>query len=258
MKLFEIIELMENWAPLHLQEEWDSSGLQIGDRNDEITGILIALDCESAVVKKASELGYNLIINHHPLIFKPIPNIDFSTMLPRTIKEVIMSGINVYAAHTNLDVAPGGVNYAFAEAIGYELPYILDEKEEGIGMGRFGEIEPISAGDLAQLLKERLNINFAILYQDPSKIINSIAIAGGGGSFMIDRCREIGVDALITSDIKYHEFRYALDMGITLIDVGHYNSEYPIVQKIKDYLDNALDNKIPIDIYHEPDSRHVF
>lgn len=258
MKLYEIIELMENWAPLHLQEEWDSSGLQIGDRNDEITGILIALDCESSVVKRASELGYNLIINHHPLIFKPIPNIDFSTMLPRTIKEVIMSGINVYAAHTNLDMAPGGVNDAYAEAIGYNLPYILEDRGDGIGMGRFGEVEPIRAGDLAKVVKEKLGINFAILYQDPDKIIKSIAIVGGGGSFMIDRCREVGVEALITSDIKYHEYRYALDMGITLIDVGHYNSEYPVVQKIKEYLEAALENKIPIEIYHEPDQRHVF
>ncbi len=258
MKLHEIIEVMEKWAPLSLQEEWDSSGLQIGDRNDEIRGILVSMDCESEVVKYASENGLNLIINHHPLIFKPIPNLDFSTMLPRTIKEVIQSGINVYAAHTNLDSAPGGVNGVLAESLGYELPYILDDKGDGIGMGRFGSIESISASELSKNITESLGINFSILYQDPNKTIKSLAVVGGGGSFMIDRCVEYGIDALVTSDIKYHEYRYALDMGLTLIDIGHYNSEYPIVNRIADYLKTNLQSDIKIETYHIPDQRYVY
>lgn len=258
MKLYEIIEIMEKWAPLSLQEEWDSSGLQIGSRNDEIKGILVSMDCESEVVKYASENGCNLIINHHPLIFKPIPNLEFSTMLPRTIKEVIQSGINVYAAHTNLDSAPGGVNDALAEAVGYELPYILDDKGDGIGMGRFGSIEPLIASDLAKKISERLGVNFSILYQAPNKVIKSLAVVGGGGSFMIDRCVEYGIDALVTSDIKYHEYRYALDMGLTLIDIGHYNSEFPIINRIAGYLKTNLSENIKIETYHIPDQRYVY
>ncbi|MDO5718964.1 MAG: Nif3-like dinuclear metal center hexameric protein [Tissierellia bacterium] len=258
MKLKYIIEMLEKWAPLYFQEEWDSSGLQVGDRESDIRGIVISLDCESEVVDFAKEKNYNLIINHHPLIFRPIPNLDFSSLMPSIIRDAIKSDISIYAAHTNLDNVQGGVNTAFAEILGYDLPYILEQKQEGVGMGRFGKIETIKAKDLTKKVSEALEIDFSILYQDPDKEINSLAVAGGGGSYLLERCHQMGIDALITSDIKYHEYRYALNLGLTLIDVGHYNSEFPVVYKIKDYLDYHLNSRIPIEIYHIKDERHIY
>lgn len=257
MKLSEIMHKFENWAPLELQEDWDNSGLQIGDPNIEVTGIVVSLDCEPPVLEYAVQQGCNLIFNHHPLIFKALPNLDASRPLSQTVISAIRGGIAVYAAHTNLDVVSGGVNDALAEAIGYSLPKVLDDNGEGIGMGRYSDIEPISHMDLIQKIKERMGLEHILFYGDPDALTQSIAVAGGSGSYLIDQAARKGVQTLITGDVKYHEAQYADSLGVSLMDLGHDHSEFPVLQKVKSFLEQITNGEIPVEVYAIPDRRRI-
>lgn len=236
MKIEEVISYMEDLAPLNYQEEWDNSGFQLGNKKNQVKGILICLDVSQGALDKCKSLGYNLIISHHPLIFSPIKSLDYEkpniSILTRAIKE----DIAIYSAHTNLDAAFGGVNDVLAEKLGYDLANILDTNIYGTGIGRYGDIEKISLEDLAQKTSKALGTSL-IYYGNKDKEISSLAVSGGSGGSMVYKAAELGIDAIITGDIKHHDHIDALAMGLALIDGGHYKTEIPVCYKLKDYLE---------------------
>lgn len=236
MKIKDVIQIMEDWAPLDSQEEWDNSGLQCGNREDEVKGVLISLDLTMDILDRAIDQGFNLIINHHPLIFSALRSIEAGRHIDDILIKAIKNDISIYAAHTNLDVAEGGVNDVLASLLAYDLDQVLQETQPGLGLGRYGDISEISLEDLAKRTSESLD-SPVIYYGDKDMEIRRLAVSGGSGGSMIGPAIEKGCQAIITGDIKHHDYLDGLAMGIGIIDAGHQATEQPICWVIKDYLE---------------------
>lgn len=242
MKIKQVLSYLEEKFPLYLKEDWDNSGIQIGDLDEEVTGIMISLDLDEEVIKKSIISDCNLIINHHPLIFSPIKSIDLSKTYNKNIKMLIKENISVYAMHTNLDKAKGGVNDNLAKILGIDKVKNLDVYNK-YPLARYGDIKKIKASLFAEKVKESLKCKKIILYGDMDKEISKIGLCGGAGSEFIEDAIKKDLDLIITSDVKYHE---ALDhyRDIVIIDPGHFASENHVIYMLKDILENKFAIKV--------------
>ncbi|WP_326908991.1 Nif3-like dinuclear metal center hexameric protein [Sedimentibacter sp. MB31-C6] len=248
MKLNLIVELLESKLKIKTQETWDNSGLQIGNLNSDIKNIMLILDLDLDSVKYAIKSGINLIITHHPFIFGSLKSIDFNTYDGLIIKNLILNNINLYSMHTNLDMAEYGVNYKLAQKLSIRNYAILHEvNESDNGYGGIGNIEEQNIIKYAESVKDSLNCSNIKLYcNDLNKKIRKIAFCGGSGSDFIDDAINKGADVYITGDIKYHQAQNALKNNLSIIDAGHYNTEYHTLETIKNILENTKDFKITI------------
>lgn len=229
-KIKELIDVLEEIAPLQLQESYDNSGLIYGDKNEEISGVLISLDLTEAVIDEAIELGCNLIISHHPIIFRGIKKF-YGHFVDRIIVKAIKANITIYAIHTNLDnVLENGVNGKIAELLLLEEPIVLRPKNENdlsgnIGAGVIGYLKsPIAPMDFLDFLKIQMELKVIKHTKLPAQKLEKIAVCGGSGSFLLQAAKAENADVFITSDFKYHEF-FEADNDIVIIDIGHYESE---------------------------------
>lgn len=241
----DIIKVIEKLAPLYLAESWDNVGLIIGRRDRVITKILVALDATSEVVDEAVKIGAELIITHHPLIFKAISKVSDTTPLGKNILKLIENKICVYSMHTNLDIAYGGTNDEFAERIGLTNiePMLITDiaVESGIvqAIGRKGILEnPISLESYAAFIKEKIGLGCIRFVGEADRTIKTVGLSTGSGSNVKNFTEAIkhGCDVYITGDIRFHEAQEALSLGLALIDATHYASENIIVDKINNYL----------------------
>ncbi|MDU6182721.1 MAG: Nif3-like dinuclear metal center hexameric protein [Anaerococcus vaginalis] len=235
MKIKDIIKFLEERFPLSLQEDWDNSGLQIGNIENDLTNIMISLDLDEQTIQKAKEKSCNLIINHHPFLFSSIKSIDLNKGNGKIIKDLIKNDITVFAMHTNLDIGKGGVNDNLAKLLELRDISNLDTNNEN-PMARFGYTDEITAYDFSKFVKEKLNCKGLILYGDKDKKIEKVALCGGAGSDFINDAIQKGCDLIVTSDVKYHE---AIDncKKINIVDPGHFASENHIIYMIKDLLE---------------------
>lgn len=242
MKIKEVIKFLEDKFPLDLQEEWDNSGLQIGNVENDLKDIMISLDLTDEAIESAIENSCNLIINHHPFIFSPIKSIDLSDAYNKKIEKLIKNDISVFAMHTNLDTAKGGVNDNFAKVLELERVEFLDTKNDH-PMARLGYTKEQNAKEFAEFVKEKLACKGLILYGDKDKIIKKVALCGGAGSDFIKDAIEKKCDVIVTSDVKYHE---AIDNSkdIVIIDPGHFASENHIIYMLENLLDNHFATRI--------------
>lgn len=236
----DVIEYMERLAPLSTALEWDNSGLLIGWRDKPVNRALIGLDCTDALLDKAVSLGADLIITHHPLIFQPIKAITSDTALGRRVIKLINAGISLYSAHTNLDLADGGVNDILCGVldIADRAPLMPPGSDEA-GLGRVGVLPvPMKLCGLAAYVGSKLRLNHTRYMGDPNTMIYKTGLLGGSGSaYKYFRAAvSNGCQAYITGDIKYHDAQAALDMGLCLVDATHYASEAPVAQYLKNYL----------------------
>ena len=346
----DIFDLMEKWASKKLAYDWDNVGLQIGSYHDKVKKVMITLDVLEAVVDEAVEKDADLIIAHHPLLFKPLKQMDYDSPLGRTIKKIIQHNITVYAAHTNLDVAEGGVNDILCELLGinkqtvlvpekneglykiavfvpqshrnavmqalnkggaghignysnctfqskgegtfkplegtspyigkqdkleiaeelkietivpesklqqavstmltahpYEEPaydiYPLQLKGKEIGIGRIGIVDkPLPMKDFCEHVKSVLNVPHIRFTGDLTKKVKTVAILGGSGEKYINAAKNKGADVYITGDMTFHMAQEAEQLGLSVIDAGHY-IEKVMKKKVKQYLDNLLKEK---------------
>jgi len=239
MKLHSVINLLNDELKLKTQEQWDNSGLQIGDLNDNISKIMLTLDVDKEAVSFAIEQNVNLIITHHPFIFNPIKSINFSTYNGQIIKDLIINNINLYSMHTSLDMADFGVNYELAQRLGVDSFEILHPINiDRSGYGGIANIRPINIIEFAEYVKKSLNCKNIKLYcNDEEKIINRIAFCGGsGGDFIIDAINR-EADVYITGDIKYHQAQDAIKNNLFIIDAGHYYTEYYCLKNLKAILE---------------------
>lgn len=339
----DIFNLMEKWAPKHLAYDWDNIGLQIGSANDETKKIMVTLDVVESVVDEAIEQGVNLIIAHHPLLFKPLQSIDYSSFKGKVIKKLIQHDITVYAAHTNLDIAHGGVNDMLSDAlelsnknhlvtthkeslyklvvyvpethaesvrialgdnglghighyshcsfntngtgtfkplegtdpfigekdkiaevaevkietvikeqdiqqalhiveknhpyeeVAYDL-YHLAQDGETYGIGIVGQLDtPASLLDVCTLVKDAFHLDTVRVTGDQNKTIQKVAILGGSGEKFIQQAKNKGADVYITGDMTFHQAQDAYEMGLSVIDAGHYIEEI-MKQATADYI----------------------
>ena len=235
MKIKDIIKFLEERFPLSLQEDWDNSGLQIGNIENDLTNIMISLDIDEQTIQKAKEKSCNLIINHHPFLFSSIKSIDLNEEKGKIIKDLIKNDITVFAMHTNLDIGKGGVNDNLAKLLELRDISNLDTNNEN-PMARFGYIDEKTAYDFSKFVKEKLNCKGLILYGDKNKKIKKVALCGGAGSDFISDAIKKDCDLIVTSDVKYHE---AIDncKKINIVDPGHFASENHIIYMIKDLLE---------------------
>lgn len=254
MKAKEIMKLMDSWADPKFIDTWDNTGFQVGDEYKEVKKILISLDLDREVLDLAIEKNYDMIINHHPLIFRPISSITTKSSKEKIIYDLIQSDIVVYNAHTNLDQAKGGVSEELGRILGLKEMETLSfsELEDG-GYGKVGYIEEKGLIDYADYIKEKLNIDYLTIYGEKSKQVKKVAVCGGAGADFIFDAYKNDVDLYVTGDIKYHEAQMGDELGITIIDPGHFHTEKVILPVIKTYLsDNLGASDLTIDIWNRP------
>ncbi|MDR0519679.1 MAG: Nif3-like dinuclear metal center hexameric protein [Clostridiales Family XIII bacterium] len=268
----ELIGAIEEKFPLHLQENWDSSGWQIALPPVEggVSRILVALEITREIIAEAKDLGAELIVEHHPLMFGKLANIDATASAPGPegayIAALIESGISVYAAHTTFDTADGGMNDALASALGLTgvkgfpsaagagalgLP---DGAEDGDGgkwihpIGRKGSLPaPVSFGVMAREAAGIFGMEGRLkTIGDPEATVRTVALCGGaGGDFVTDAIKE-GVDLYITSDVKHHEAQWAREKGLMLIDGGHWGTEKIFVPEMAKFLREKFGDSVEI------------
>lgn len=233
MKIEAILCALERFAPLPLQDSYDNAGLQIGLTEAEVTGALLCLDVTEAVVDEAIANGFNLIISHHPLMFKGIKSLTGKDDIERCIIKSIRNNITIYSVHTNLDNALNGVSFKMAEKLGLKNTRFLDVRNGSnqdlnsataeSGAGVIGELE---MSECATCFLERLKRTFSagcVRHNGNNLEVKKVALCGGSGAFLIQKAEDSGVDAYVTADIKYHDF-FGHD-NILLADIGHYESE---------------------------------
>jgi len=232
MQISTIISALENWAPPAWQEPYDNAGLIVGNPDHECTGVLCSLDCTEAVVEEAIAKGFNLIVSHHPIVFKGLKQFDTNNYVARVLTKAIQNNIALYAIHTNLDSLLDGVNKTLADRLHLENRRILtpkpgykDEKGGEIGSGLIGEL-PLETdeAEFLQWIKEKLNLSVLKHTHFTKKPLKTIALCGGSGSFLIHDAKAQKADCYITSDLKYHDY-FEADGKILLVDIGHGQSE---------------------------------
>lgn len=233
----ELVEPIEQMAPPGTQSRWDNSGFSVGDPNGVVTAALIALDCTPEVVAEAVEKGCDIIITHHPLIFGQVRSITRETWLGRTVMEAVKSGITVYSAHTNMDLAVGGVSHLMAEKLGLKECVPLDDE----GFGLVGNLSlPVYAEELINRTKCLFNVEHVRSSRLVGTPVTRVAVCGGSGKSFIPDAIAKGAQVYVTADIPYHEF-YCED-NFMILDIGHYNSEYGVVHLIREILCKKFPN----------------
>jgi len=240
----EIVDALEHFAPLPLQESYDNAGLLLGlTKEQEATGALLCLDVTEEIVDEAISLGYNVIIAHHPLIFGGLKKFS-DDLISKCLIKAIKYDIAIYAAHTNLDNAYLGVNYEIADRIGLidvkalmPISYTSDSPHGGGAIGRL--TQPMKRQDFLEFLKTVFEVEAIRYNAGGPEEITTVALCGGAGSFMADTANKLHADAFITGEIKYHDFFGFEDM--MQIALGHYESE----QYTKNLFQRILKEKLP-------------
>ncbi len=227
-KVKDVMAVIEEFAPLALQEKWDNSGLCIGSPEDKVSSVLLGLDCTPELVDEAIACGADMIVTHHPLIFSGLKKISAEDLVGEAVVKAIRAGISVYAAHTSADKVIAGVSGAMAARLGLKDVRILDEDGEGTGLGVVGNLpEPMTAQDALELVKERFALKVVKSSKPVGCKIERVAMCGGSGGSLIGAARAAGAQLYIGGDISYHNF--FTPEGFMIMDIGHYESEIEIV-----------------------------
>lgn len=235
MKISEVLSFLEKKYPLSYQEDFDNCGIQCGDKEREITGVLVCFEMSEETIDEAIRLNANLVISHHPLILrKGIFKIEPVGRVGKVICKALENKMVLYSMHTNLDSAVGGVNDTFADKLGLENVSVLSpiEGEANVGLGRIGDLpEAITAKVFLLRLKEALGLQMVRYYGNIDGLVRRVAVLGGGGSSFIGQALAAGADAYVTGDIKYHDFHTA-ERQMLIADIGHFESEHFIKEII--------------------------
>ncbi|WP_252230189.1 Nif3-like dinuclear metal center hexameric protein [Clostridium sp. ZBS15] len=240
----DIANIIEEKAPKFLKEDFDNVGLMVGDENKEVKTVLLALDCTKKVIKEAIDNNVDLIITHHPLIFKKPKSIINGDLLGDKVIDLIKNDISLYSCHTNLDSAKDGINDALLELLDLKYSKIIESSNikgfEECGLGRIVELEKnINIEEIVSNLKEKLNIkNMRVVKGDNH--INKLAIINGSGQDFFYMCKELGVNCIITGDTTYHFASDFKEYGINIIDAGHFSTEWLAFIKSLEFLKNKF------------------
>lgn len=256
MKAFDIIESLNKWAKPSLIDNWDNSGFLIGNDNKNIKKILIALDLDENILNIAIDENFDMVITHHPLIFKPINKITNNTYDGNLILNIIKKDIILFTAHSNLDLAKEGVNDVLAKKLGLknlkDLNLVFKDEIYDYGYGRIGEVQEINLMQYLKIVKSKLDVEYLKVYGETDRIVSKIAICGGSGSSFIKDAYRAGAEVYITGDIKYHDGQLGHKLGMTIVDAGHYHTEKHILPEIKKYLLNNIDGDLEIKVIMDP------
>lgn len=235
-------------APAYMKESWDNVGLLCGRGDRAVETVLIALDPFPEVAREARQRGAQLLVTHHPLIF-PVSGsfhaVNDESIIGRTILDLAENRIAAVNIHTNLDSAPGGVNDVLAEIMGLSNIQVLvpageDGQGRAYGLGRYGDVTPCELSFFLSLVKERLSCG-GLRYTNGGKPVKKVAVGGGSCGEFLKNAVSLGCDTFITADVKYNQFADAKELGINLIDAGHFPTEAPVCK----YLAGQLRKRFP-------------
>ena len=222
----DVLKFMEGIAPPYMAEGWDNCGLLCGRKDREVKKILVALDPFATVIDDAIALKADLIVTHHPLIFRdPLMAVNEDTEAGRCVLTLMENGIAAINAHTNLDLAPGGVNDVLAQTLGLSNIEIINPIEN-YGLLRKGEISEQSLEAFLTTVKKNLNCK-GLRYVDSGKPVRVVAVGGGSCADGMHEALAAGCDTFVTADVKYNQFRTAYELGLNLSDAGHFHTENP-------------------------------
>jgi dinuclear metal center YbgI/SA1388 family protein len=248
----DIIAVIEQIAPLNLAEQWDNCGLQVGSRSQQVEKVWVALDPLLPVVAAAADQGVDLIITHHPLLFRSVRSIDLESAIGKVIAIAVEHRIALYAAHTNLDSAHHGINTRLADLIGLsgleplvpanvDPQYTLDRVEvPQPGLGRIGWLDPPqTVGELVEPIKRCLNLTSVRIAGDTQLKVRRAAVCSGAGSSLMEAFLSSDAQVYISGDSRYHDARAVEEAGRALIDVGHFASEQIVIDSLVDQLRRA-------------------
>ncbi len=270
----DIIEIMNEIAPPKLAESWDNPGLQVGDRGWAAKKVRIALDPLLEVVERACRDKVDMLVTHHPLLFRPLKQLDFSTPAGKIVRMALESKLAVFSAHTNLDSAQGGLNDYLSELMGLRdlkplqvsqgpemcklVVFVPSEIQgeaiacdvyrlsstESSGLGRVGELHsPVSLREFAFQVKEKLGLSYVRVAGDPELAVARVAVCSGSGSGLLKSFFSSNAQVYVSGDLHYHDARDVEASGRGLVDIGHFGSERIVGDLLVDRLQRAFDRK---------------
>ena len=238
------MDALEQYAPLPLQDSFDNAGLQIGlTEEQEVAGALLCLDVTEEIIDEAVRKGCNVVIAHHPLLFHGLKSITGKSYVERCVIKAIKNNIAIYAAHTNMDNAQGGVNYRIAETIGLTNLAFLDDKAGAIpaGSGIIGEL-PTAEDEKNFLLRLKSLFGIQCIRHNAlcGRKVRRVALCGGAGGFLLSKAISLGADAFLTGEMRYHDY-FGHEGDLLIAEMGHYESE----QYTMDIFAEILSNQFP-------------
>lgn len=253
MKCSEIIQILNELAPEAGACSWDNPGLLAGRSDKEVKCIYIALDATDQVVDQAAAQGADLLLTHHPLIFKALKQINDQNFITRRLLKLIQADISCYAMHTNFDAAPGCMADLAAKRLNLTdcspLEYMGEMKEQPYGIGKVGMLpQPVSLFELANQVKEAFGLPFLLVYGQELKDrpIQRAALCPGSGGSMIEEALKAEAQVMITGDIGHHTAIDAVARNLAVIDAGHYGLEHIFIDFMADYLEKRLQGQVKI------------
>ena len=250
IRIEKALEAIRAAAPEALQESWDNSGIQILiDPEQEVHRVLTCLEISDTVVREAVEKEVDLIVTHHPLYFSKLSSVRADDVVGAQTIELVRHSISLYSAHTSFDSAEHGTNQDLAEKIGLKeiVPMYPSEEYPAAGMGRYGVYpESVSFEDFLRKVTEVCGQSLIRVAGSPPASVRRVALCTGAGSEFMDDAREGGADVYLTGDVKYHEARHAYDLGMCVIDAGHYGTEVLFAENMAALLRNRLGGEVEI------------
>ena len=248
VKIIEVVDALERFAPLPLQEDYDNAGLQVGLTEAEVSGALLCLDVTEAVLDEAIEKGCNLIVSHHPLIFYKLAHLTGGDFVQRVVMKAIKHDIAVVSMHTNMDAAVGGVNYRIAAKMGAKVTGTIGHSKavsDARGSAVHGSDgivatfdEPMAADDFIALLKHTFNVECVMANAMLRRPIRTVAICGGAGDFLLPDAVKAGADAFLTGEMHYHQY-FGWEQIIQIAVIGHYQSEQFTNEIFREIIEDA-------------------
>ena len=234
----DVLKFIETLAPASMKMEWDNVGLLCGSKAAEVTKVLVALDPFEGVCHEAADMGAQLIVTHHPLIFRAPRTVTDDTSVGRSIMFLCRNGISAINAHTNLDQVKGGVNDVLAATLGLQNVQIINEAN-GFGLLRCGEVAEQPMEAFLAAVKEKLGCE-GLRYASSGKPVHKVAVGGGACAGELLDAYHAGCDTFVTADVKYNQFWDAHDLGMNLIDAGHFQTENPVVSVLAEKIAAAF------------------
>lgn len=222
-----VADALEAFAPLALQESYDNAGLQVGDPGMVVSGVMLCLDVTEDVIEEALAMGCNMVVSHHPLIFRGLKSLTGANEVERAVILALRCKIAIYSAHTNLDSTPGGVSHEMGHMLGVRnaMPLEVSRTDPEAGLGIVGEIKPTPKLEFLRKVKEVFGVKaLRFSAQSAALVVKRVAVCGGSGASLLGKAIEAGADVMITGDVKYHDYT-SYSQRILIADIGHFEGE---------------------------------
>ncbi len=257
MKCKEIVAIIEQAAPRNIAYSRDNVGFLCGDAEAEVTGVLLTLDLDAGVVEEAKRRGANLIIGHHPILYRGTKTLTVDAPETRAIEKLFCYGITYYAAHTNLDIAKGGLNDLLAEKLGLTDTAAVEAVEvPDEGIGRIGRVVPQTAYAFAEHAKQVLGAEGARFCGDGDKVISRVAVNTGGGASLCESAAALGAELFLSGDFSYPQLREYAARGMCILDIDHYTTEIICRELFEKMLRDAFGEACP-PLYLSAENKNV-